>query len=76
MPRYFFDILGEDPLIDVDGEILDNLTDARTVAVRILGEILLLRRAELFEGGVLRLQVRDVEDRTIHRLEVASSSGA
>jgi hypothetical protein len=75
VPRYFFDIAGNDPLIDVDGEILDNLSDARTVAVRILGQILLLRRTELFEGGLLRLQVRDVEDRIVHRLEVTSSPG-
>ncbi len=69
MPRYFFDTLDGEHVIDHDGEVLEDRDAARQAAIRVVSELTPSRAPHLWDGEILEIVVRD-EEKTIGILTV------
>ena len=59
MPRYFFHVLNNRALVDVEGTELSGLEEARRVAVQTAGTILASEGDQFWRDGKWRMSVAD-----------------
>ena len=59
MPRYFFDTLDGEHVIDHDGEVLLDNESARQAAVRIVSELTPTKAPHLWAGEDFKIVLRD-----------------
>lgn len=73
MPRYFFDTLDGEAVIDQDGEILAGKASARETAIRIISEMTPGKAPHIWSGDPFKVVLRDEHGKTIGALTVTAT---
>lgn len=73
MPRYYFDTVDGEALIDQDGEVLSGETSAREIAIRIISELTPGKAPHIWSGDPFKVVLRDEHGKTIGALTVMAS---
>lgn len=74
MPRYYFHATNGCQILDQDGETLDGPDAARTVATRVMSELLEIRRHTIWLEGSLCVSVKDEAGGLVARLTTVATS--
>ncbi|PZN93284.1 MAG: hypothetical protein DCF30_21920 [Hyphomicrobiales bacterium] len=59
MPRYFFDTLNGEHVVDRDGEVLLDNESARQAAIRVVSELTPMKASHLWAGDDFKVVIRD-----------------
>jgi hypothetical protein len=73
MPRYFFDTLDGEHVIDQDGEVLPDKETARQIATRIVAELTPSKSPDLWCGEPFKVVLRDDNNRVVGSLTVTAT---
>ena len=73
MPRYYFDTLDGEAVIDQDGEVLAGRASAREIAIRIASEMTLGKAPHIWSGDPFKVVLRDEDGKTIGALTVTAT---
>lgn len=73
MPRYYFDTVDGEALIDQDGEVLSGETSAREIAIRIISELTPGKAPHIWSGDPFKVVLRDEHGKTVGALTVTAS---
>jgi len=75
MPRYYFDTLDGEAVIDQDGEVLAGRASARETAIRIVSEMTPGKAPHIWSGDPFKVVLRDEDGKTIGALTVTATQG-
>ena len=73
MPRYYFDTLDGEAVIDQDGEVRVCRASAREIAIRIASEMTLGKAPHIWSGDPFKVVLRDEDGKTIGALTVTAT---
>lgn len=68
MPRYFFSTANGHKIADEEGDVLEDESAARNMAIDILAEILPSQRHRLGDGGHYSVVVADEDNQTLFEI--------
>ncbi|MGV9010707.1 DUF6894 family protein [Brevundimonas sp.] len=73
MPRYYFDTLDGEAMIDQDGEMAPDNRSARDIATKIVSEMTPGKAPHIWAGEPFKVVLRDEGGKTIGTLTVTAT---